>query len=121
MFGGSYQGLNTTTTLVQICQNIWFSFSLLENTYLGLVQAGTSLVGLVMYWYIQRYWKIEPKKMARLLGCFFLKNAYFYGYLAHHDNHCGSLSPSLGNDRYWDGQAWVSRQNCSSPTGTGHS
>jgi len=27
------------------------------------VQAGTSLVGLVMYWYIQRYWKIEPKKM----------------------------------------------------------
>jgi len=68
MFGGSYQGLNTTTTLVQICQNIRFTFSFLENTYLGLVQAGTSLVGLVMYWYIQRYWKIEPKKMARLLG-----------------------------------------------------
>ena len=48
-----------------------FSFSFLENTHLGLVQAGTSLVGLVMYWYIQRYWKIEPKEMARLLGCFF--------------------------------------------------
>ena len=53
--------------------------------------------------------------------CVFLKNGYFYGYLAHHDNHCGSLAPSLGNDRYLDRQAWVSRKNCSSPTGTGHS
>ena len=72
MFWGSCQGLNTTITLVHICQNVRFTFSFLENTYIGLVHEGTSLVGLVMYWYIQRSWKIEPKKMARLLGVCFI-------------------------------------------------
>jgi len=36
------QGLNTTGTLVAICQNDHFQFSFLQNTYLGLAQAVTS-------------------------------------------------------------------------------
>ncbi|KAH9013511.1 MFS general substrate transporter [Lactarius pseudohatsudake] len=35
-------GLNTTGTLVAICQNDKFTFSFLQNTYLGLAQAITS-------------------------------------------------------------------------------
>jgi hypothetical protein len=54
-------------TLVQICQNIRFNFDFIDYAYLGLVQGGASVVGTVMYWYIQRYWKIDSKKMARLL------------------------------------------------------
>lgn len=38
------QGLNTTGTLVSICQNDKFSFSFLYNTYLGLAQAVTSTI-----------------------------------------------------------------------------
>jgi len=56
-------GFNTTVTLVQICQNLRFSFSFKQNAYLGLVQGGASIIGIVVYWYVQRCWKIDPKKM----------------------------------------------------------
>ncbi|KAI0311736.1 autophagy-related protein 22-like protein [Amylostereum chailletii] len=56
-------GLNTTGTLVSICQNDKFSFSFLQNTYLGLAQAITSTMSTLGFWYIQRYWKISTKKM----------------------------------------------------------
>ncbi|KAF8512989.1 autophagy-related protein 22-like protein [Gautieria morchelliformis] len=56
-------GLNTTGTLVTICQNDKFQFSFLQNTYLGLVQAITSIISTFGFWYIQRYWKIDTKKM----------------------------------------------------------
>lgn len=42
------QGLNTTGTLVSICQNDKFSFSFLQNTYLGLAQAITSTMRYVL-------------------------------------------------------------------------
>ncbi|KAF9266160.1 MFS general substrate transporter [Marasmius fiardii PR-910] len=56
-------GLNTTGTLVSICQNDKFSFSFLQNTYLGLAQAITSTISTLGFWYIQKYWKINTKKM----------------------------------------------------------
>jgi len=56
-------GLNTTGTLVSICQNDKFSFSFLQNTYLGLSQAITSTISTLGFWYIQRYWKISTKRM----------------------------------------------------------
>lgn len=56
-------GLNTTGTLVSICQNDKFSFSFLQNTYLGLAQAITSTASTLGFWYIQKYWKISTKKM----------------------------------------------------------
>ncbi|KAJ7581388.1 autophagy-related protein 22-like protein [Mycena floridula] len=56
-------GLNTTGTLVSICQNEKFQFSFLYNTYLGLSQAITSTAATLGFWYIQRYWKIPTKKM----------------------------------------------------------
>ncbi|KAK2459947.1 hypothetical protein APHAL10511_008032 [Amanita phalloides] len=56
-------GLNTTGTLVSICQNDKFSFSFLQNTYLGLAQALTSTASTLGFWYIQRYFKISTKRM----------------------------------------------------------
>ncbi|KAG6330357.1 hypothetical protein ID866_8731 [Astraeus odoratus] len=56
-------GLNTTGTLVSICQNAQFSFSFLTLTYLGLSQAITSTISTLGFWYIQRYWKINTKTM----------------------------------------------------------
>ncbi|TFY79226.1 hypothetical protein EWM64_g4783 [Hericium alpestre] len=56
-------GLNTTGTLVSICQNDHFHFSFLQNTYLGLAQAFTSTASTLGFWYIQKYWKIPTKKM----------------------------------------------------------
>ncbi|KAH7887427.1 MFS general substrate transporter [Phlebopus sp. FC_14] len=56
-------GLNTTGTLVSICQNDKFSFSFLQQTYLGLSQAITSTISTLGFWYIQRYWKIRTKTM----------------------------------------------------------
>ncbi|THH07927.1 hypothetical protein EW146_g9161 [Bondarzewia mesenterica] len=56
-------GLNTTGTLISICQNDKFSFSFLQNTYLGLAQAITSTASTFGFWYIQKYWKISTKKM----------------------------------------------------------
>ncbi|KJA29632.1 hypothetical protein HYPSUDRAFT_125838 [Hypholoma sublateritium FD-334 SS-4] len=56
-------GLNTTGTLVSICQNEKFSFSFLQNTYLGLAQAITSTMSTLGFWYFQRYFKIRTKRM----------------------------------------------------------
>ncbi|KAH0588233.1 hypothetical protein H2248_006945 [Termitomyces sp. 'cryptogamus'] len=56
-------GLNTTGTLIGICQNDKFSFSFLQNTYLGLAQAITSTMATLGYWYIQRHWKFSTKTM----------------------------------------------------------
>lgn len=53
-------------TLVKICQNLEFTFSFKQNAYLDLVLGSVSTVGVIGYWYIQRYWKIDAKKMARL-------------------------------------------------------
>jgi len=66
MLGGSWQGLTTTTTLVQICQNVLFKFSFRQGTYLGIVQGASSIVGVAAYYYVQRYWKMDVKKMARI-------------------------------------------------------
>lgn len=55
--------LNTTGTLVSICQNDKFTFSFLQNTYLGLAQAFTSITSTLGFWYIQRHYKIDTKKM----------------------------------------------------------
>ncbi|KAI9467380.1 MFS general substrate transporter [Lactarius psammicola] len=56
-------GLRTTTTLVSISQNEQFTFSFLQNTYLNLVQGITSAASVVVFWYIQRHWKIDIKIM----------------------------------------------------------
>ena len=60
--------MNTTGTLVSICQNDKFQFSFLQNTYLGLSQAVTSTASTLGFWYIQKYWKISTKKMVRSTG-----------------------------------------------------
>ncbi|KAN0097168.1 Autophagy-related protein 22-like protein [Tylopilus felleus] len=56
-------GFNTTITLVSICQNDQVNFSFLENTYLGLAQAFPSIFSILVFWYVQRHWKISTKKM----------------------------------------------------------
>jgi hypothetical protein len=63
-------GLNTTGTLVSIVQNDRLSFSFLELTYLGLVQAFTSILSTGGFWYIQRYWKIPTKPMFVITNVF---------------------------------------------------
>ncbi|CAK5263507.1 unnamed protein product [Mycena citricolor] len=56
-------GLNTTWAMIAICQNNQFSFSFLQNTYLGLAQSVTSVISTFGFWYIQRHWKIATKRM----------------------------------------------------------
>ncbi|PFH44793.1 hypothetical protein AMATHDRAFT_10828 [Amanita thiersii Skay4041] len=63
-------GLNTTGALVSIVQNDKFSFSFLQNTYLGLAQALTSTASTLGYWYIQRYFKISTKRMFVITNVF---------------------------------------------------
>ncbi|KAG6844008.1 hypothetical protein H0H87_010731 [Tephrocybe sp. NHM501043] len=46
-----------------ISTNDKFSFSFLQNTYLGLAQAITSTMATLGFWYIQRYWKFSTKTM----------------------------------------------------------
>ena len=58
----------TTTSLVQICQNNQFSLAFKDFAYLSIAQGGMATVFIVVYWYVQQYWKIDSKKMARLLG-----------------------------------------------------
>ena len=43
-------GLNTTGTMVNIVQNNNIAFSFLDFTYLGLVQAGCSVLSLYAFW-----------------------------------------------------------------------
>jgi len=56
-------GLNTTGTLVSIVQADKYQLSLLQQTYLNLSQAITSIISTGGWWYIQRYWKIRTKPM----------------------------------------------------------
>lgn len=63
-------GFATSMTLVMICQNDQFQFSFLQNTYLGLAQAIASTVGILGFWYIQRYFKISTKAMLIVANVF---------------------------------------------------
>ncbi|TFK46944.1 MFS general substrate transporter [Heliocybe sulcata] len=56
-------GLNTTGTLISLCQNDHFHFSFLQNTYLGLAQAVTSTASTLGFWYIQRWGRVRTKRM----------------------------------------------------------
>ena len=70
--GAPAQAVNTSVILVHICQNLRFTFSFLDNTYLNLVLLSTSGISMVTFWYIQRHWKIDAKKMASLPAVTFL-------------------------------------------------
>ncbi|WAQ90104.1 hypothetical protein PtA15_12A89 [Puccinia triticina] len=56
-------GLNTTGTLISIIQSNTVNFSFLENTYLGIAQAVTSIISTLAFWYIQKHWKLKTKHM----------------------------------------------------------
>ncbi|EPS29861.1 hypothetical protein PDE_04811 [Penicillium oxalicum 114-2] len=56
-------GLNTTGTLVSIIQNDQISFSFLQLTYLGIVQAACSIASTFGFWYIQKYFRFTTKSM----------------------------------------------------------
>ncbi|QRD82623.1 autophagy-related protein Atg22B2 [Aspergillus flavus] len=73
-------GLNTTGTLVSIIQNNEVSFSFLQLTYLGIVQAVTSTISTFGFWYIQKYFKISTKRMF-LVTNFFSVFIPFWGML----------------------------------------
>ncbi|KAK7561016.1 hypothetical protein IWX47DRAFT_889115 [Phyllosticta citricarpa] len=73
-------GLNTTSTLVQIIQADQVSFSFLQITYLGIAQASCSTFSTFGFWYIQRYFKITTKRMFMITN-FFSVFIAFYGML----------------------------------------
>ncbi|KAH9836563.1 MFS general substrate transporter [Rhodofomes roseus] len=63
-------GMNTTGTLVTICQNDQVQFSFLQSTYLTLAQAVAATAGILGFWWIQKYWKISTKKMFAVTNVF---------------------------------------------------
>ncbi|KNG87691.1 autophagy-related protein Atg22B2 [Aspergillus nomiae NRRL 13137] len=81
-------GLNTTGTLVGIIQNNEVSFSFLQLTYLGIVQAVTSTISTFGFWYIQKYFKISTKRMF-LITNFFSVFIPFWGMLGLWTTHIG--------------------------------
>ncbi|PLW47161.1 hypothetical protein PCASD_02332 [Puccinia coronata f. sp. avenae] len=56
-------GLNTSGTLISIIQSDTVNFSFLENTYLGIAQAITSIFSTLAFWCIQKNWKLKTKNM----------------------------------------------------------
>jgi hypothetical protein len=64
-------------TLVHICQNVRFTFSFVENTYLSVVLVSTQGISIIAFWHIQRHWKIDSMKMARLLAFYSLSQKDF--------------------------------------------
>ncbi|KAH9965402.1 autophagy-related protein 22-like protein [Russula dissimulans] len=56
-------GVNTMLSLIQICQNVHFRFSFKQNSFLGIIEGCSSVVGLVAYWYLRNYLKTDVKKM----------------------------------------------------------
>jgi len=57
---------------VRICQNAHFTFSFKQNAYLSIVEGTTSIFSIMGFWYVQRYWKIDSKKMVGLPTVVFL-------------------------------------------------
>ncbi|KAE8345236.1 hypothetical protein BDV24DRAFT_178705 [Aspergillus arachidicola] len=87
-------GLNTTGTLVSIIQNNEVSFSFLQLTYLGIVQAVTSTISTFGFWYIQKYFKISTKRMF-LVTNFFSVFIPFWGML-------GLWTTRIGYHHRWE-------------------
>ncbi|KAE8366839.1 autophagy-related protein Atg22B2 [Aspergillus caelatus] len=87
-------GLNTTGTLVSIIQNNEVSFSFLQLTYLGIVQAVTSTMSTFGFWYIQKYFKISTKRMF-LVTNFFSVFIPFWGML-------GLWTTRIGYHHRWE-------------------
>ena len=110
--GNHDQGLNTTSTLVTICQNEKFTFSFLQSTYLGLAQAVTSTASTLGFWYIQRHWKISTKKMVRLLPSSFPweRSIVKVMGLVCCDKHFYDPDPVMGDGWNLDKQIWVGFQ-----------
>ncbi|KAG6877076.1 hypothetical protein C0993_010463 [Termitomyces sp. T159_Od127] len=98
-------GLNTTTSLVGICQNDKFSFSFLQNTYLGLAQATTSTMATLGYWYIQKYWKLRTKTMVSFFTVHYL-DPRFSSVLVRCDKCRDRFDSSVGYDWYLDDKVW---------------
>lgn len=52
--------------MVSIVQNDHIQFSFLQNTYLGITQAVTSILSTTGFWYFQRWRKISTKRMFQI-------------------------------------------------------
>ena len=65
---------------MSIIQNNYVSFSFLQLTYLGIVQAVCSITSTFGFWYIQKYFKIRTKPMF-LVTNFFTVLIPFWGML----------------------------------------
>jgi hypothetical protein len=101
----SIQGLNTTGTLVSICQNDKFSFSFLKSTYLGLAQAITSTAATLGFWYIPSF--RQKGWLVKFIGAIItVTYASFCRVVC--CNGCGDyLDPTMGHDRDLDPEVWV--------------
>ena len=123
------KGLNTTGTLVTICQNDKFHFSFLYNTYLGLSQAVTSTIRYLKFLsfllpgWINIYNSLQVRyaigtykgigRLARrkwLVSCFkLIEGIFLHVYIVRHDKCRNYSHPSLGHDWYLDNKVWVCR------------
>ncbi|KAL4785679.1 autophagy-related protein 22-like protein [Aspergillus varians] len=87
-------GLNTTGTLVSIIQNDFVNFSFLQLTYLGIAQAVCSIISTFGFWYFQKHFKVQTKRMF-LFTNFFSVLIPFWGML-------GLWTKRIGYHNRWE-------------------
>lgn len=64
--------LNTTVTVISTLQYSIVSYSTLQLTYLLIVGIFTQGLGMYVFWWIQRYWKLSTKTMFCAVAFFIL-------------------------------------------------
>ncbi|ORY25544.1 autophagy-related protein 22-like protein [Naematelia encephala] len=91
-------GLNTTGSIVSICQNDVIDFSFLDSTYLNIVQAVCSLLSIYFLWWLQLRYKIHTKWMFAI-NCAWAIIIPFWGMI-------GMWTDKIGFHHVWEFWLW---------------
>lgn len=90
--------LNTSINLQGILQNEVVSYDMISVSYLNLLNAGSSIFGMALFWYIQKKFSLSTKTMF-IINSFFISFFPLYGLI-------GTWTNRIGFHNLWEVYAY---------------
>lgn len=91
-------GLNTSCNIQSIIQNEVVSYDMISVSYLNLLNSGTSIIGMWLYWWFQKKFNLSTKTMF-LINSFFITFFPLYGLI-------GTWTNKIGFHNLWEVYAY---------------
>lgn len=91
-------GLNTSINIQSIIQNEVISYDMISASYLYILEGGITVIGMAIYWWVQKRFKLSTKKMF-VINSMFITFFPLYGLI-------GTWTHKIGFHNTWEVYAY---------------